>query len=390
MRWEHRRKAMEEADFRDTAANAVREIAIGLGCIMKRGAALLGAAALLALSQPASAGRFTAWYFGVDGGANWVEDVDALVYVGAVPPAAAHAFDFELGWAGFATAGYSFSNNWRVELEAGYRHNEVDTITPPAAVAVALDGEVDQYTLMANVIYDFASSSGAMLSIGGGVGADYARARTATIAAIAAPYEGDDISLAFQALVGASYPITSWMDLTLNYRYLYVTDVVLSDTETTPLANAIVDATDPTGEHTVTMGLRFGGRGPNKPMVSAAVAPPPPPRASVARQYVIYFAFNKCAITADADAVLSEAAAAAQQLSSVSVKIVGHTDTVGTHQANQRLSECRANAAKTNLIVKGVAPDTITAIGRGETQLLVQTGDRVKEPQNRRATVDLN
>jgi outer membrane protein OmpA-like peptidoglycan-associated protein len=385
---------MDEDDFAETAANALQEVAIRLGCIMKRGAALLGAAALLALSSPASAGRFTAWYFGVDGGASWVEDVDALVYATpALPPASASGFDFDMGWAAFASAGYSFANNWRVELEGGYRHNEIDSFTPPpAGPAVALDGELDQYTLMANVLYDFASSSGAMLSVGAGVGADYARARSAAGIPFAAAFEGDDISLAFQALVGASYPITSFMDLTLNYRYLMVTDINLNDDETTPGTVAIVDATDPAGEHTVTMGLRFGGRGPDKPVAVAKAAPPPPPppRASVARQYVIYFAFNKCAITADADEVLSEAAAAAQQLSAVSVKIVGHTDTVGTLEANQRLSECRANAAKTNLVVKGVSPGSISATGRGETQLLVQSGNNVKEPQNRRATVDLN
>ena len=82
---------MEEVDFAETAATRAPGTRNRLGCIMKRGAALLGAAALLALSSPANAGRFTAWYFGVDGGANWVEDVDALVYVTpAPPPAAAH------------------------------------------------------------------------------------------------------------------------------------------------------------------------------------------------------------------------------------------------------------------------------------------------------------
>ena len=141
------------------------------------------------------------------------------------------------------------------------------------------------------------------------------------------------------------------------------------------------------------MGLRFGGRGPDKPVAVAKAAPPPPPppRASVARQYVIYFAFNKCAITADADEVLSEAAAATQQLSTVSVKIVGHTDTVGTLQANQRLSECRANAAKTNLVVKGVSPRRHQRHGpRRRRSCWSKPANNVKEPQNRRATVDLN
>jgi hypothetical protein len=31
----------------------------------------------------------------------------------------------------------------------------------------------------------------------------------------------------------------------------------------------------------------------------------------------------------------------------------------------------------------------ISASDKGETELLVQTGDGVKEPQNRRATIDL-
>jgi len=383
---------MEEADFAETAVTALNELAFGLGCIMKCRAALLGAAALLALSSPASAGRFTAWYFGVDGGASWVEDLDVTAYGTPLPlPVGASGLDFEMGWAAFASAGYSFDNNWRVEVEGGYRHNEIDTVTPPALPAVALDGDVTQYTLMANVLYDFASSSGAMFSIGAGVGADYARANSAAIAPLVAPFEGDDVSLAFQALVGASYPITSWMDLTLNYRYLYVTDVKLSDEDSIAPNVAHVDSDGGAQEHTVTMGLRFGGRGPDRPVaVAKAAPPPPPPPPPAARQYVIYFGFNKCSITPEADGVLGEAATATRQFGNVAVKIVGHTDTVGSKGANQMLSECRAEAAKSNLIAKGVSANSISASGRGETQLLVQTANNVKEPQNRRATVDLN
>ena len=51
---------------------------------------------------------------------------------------------------------------------------------------------------------------------------------------------------------------------------------------------------------------------------------------------------------------------------------------------------CRANAAKSGLVSKGVPAGSITASGRGESELLVKTGDNVKEPQNRRATIDLD
>ena len=39
---------------------------------------------------------------------------------------------------------------------------------------------------------------------------------------------------------------------------------------------------------------------------------------------------------------------------------------------------------------QGIPNGSITSTGRGETELLVQTADGVKEPQNRRATIDLN
>jgi outer membrane protein OmpA-like peptidoglycan-associated protein len=139
-------------------------------------------------------------------------------------------------------------------------------------------------------------------------------------------------------------------------------------------------------KHTVTIGFRYGFDEPPAP--APVVAPPvetPKPK-----HFIIFFGFNKCNITAEADSVLSEAASAAKSGGSASVTIVGHTDTVGSTKYNQKLSECRANAAKSNLVGKGVPDGAISASGKGETELMVQTGDGVKEPQNRRATIDLN
>jgi outer membrane protein OmpA-like peptidoglycan-associated protein len=123
------------------------------------------------------------------------------------------------------------------------------------------------------------------------------------------------------------------------------------------------------------------------PPPSPAPAPMPPP---LNKQFIVFFGFNKCNITSEADAVLSEAASAAKAGNSTSVAIVGHTDTVGSSAYNQKLSECRADAAKSNLVGKGIPAGAISTSGRGESELIVQTGDGVKEPQNRRATIDLN
>ena len=126
------------------------------------------------------------------------------------------------------------------------------------------------------------------------------------------------------------------------------------------------------------------------PAPAPAPAPPPPPPPARAKQFIVFFGFDRCDITPEADKVLGEAAQAAKTQGSAAVTIVGHTDTMGSNEYNQRLSECRANAAKTNLVDKGIGAGSISTSGRGESLLLVKTGDSVKEPQNRRATIDLN
>jgi outer membrane protein OmpA-like peptidoglycan-associated protein len=355
---------------------------------MKCGAALLGAAAVLALSTPANAARLTSWYGVFEGGGSAVQDIEIQQYTTPAPVPVTSTLALDVGWAALVSVGYAYDNGWRVELEGGYRHNGFDRVIGAGGVAVPASGDLGQYTLMANVLYDFPSASGVTLTVGAGVGADYARFDANSLVPAV---QGDDVSLAFQAIAGLSYQLTSWLDLVLNYRYLYVTDFQFSDDAVlVPPAVAHVD-TDNVHKHTVTMGFRFGHHKADAPSVVKSAPPPPPsPQAQVARQFVIYFGFNKCAITAEADAVLTEAAASSRTLGSVGVKIVGHTDTVGSRAVNQRLSECRAGAAKANLVNKGVPSAAITTAGMGETQLLVQTGDNVKEPQNRRATIDLD
>jgi outer membrane protein OmpA-like peptidoglycan-associated protein len=88
--------------------------------------------------------------------------------------------------------------------------------------------------------------------------------------------------------------------------------------------------------------------------------------------------------------VVAEAAASAKAQGSARIVVVGHTDTVGSNAYNEALSLRRASAVKDELSRLGVSPDAISTSGKGESELLVQSGDGVKEPQNRRATIDLN
>jgi len=73
----------------------------------------------------------------------------------------------------------------------------------------------------------------------------------------------------------------------------------------------------------------------------------------------------------------------------VKVQIVGHTDTVGSDRYNQALSERRAETVKDEMVRQGMDGGTIAIEGKSFHDPLVPTGPGVREPQNRRAVIDL-
>lgn len=67
--------------------------------------------------------------------------------------------------------------------------------------------------------------------------------------------------------------------------------------------------------------------------------------------------------------------------------VVGHTDTSGSVKYNERLSERRAKATADGLVALGVPASILDVSWKGKSQPAVATGDGVKEPLNRRATI---
>jgi len=113
-------------------------------------------------------------------------------------------------------------------------------------------------------------------------------------------------------------------------------------------------------------------------------APPPPPPV---RNFLVFFDFDKSNLTPRALDIVKEAATVAKSGQNTRVTCTGHTDTAGPANYNMALSLRRANTVKNALVNNGVAATSITVIGKGETALLVQTGDGVREPQNRRVEI---
>jgi outer membrane protein OmpA-like peptidoglycan-associated protein len=71
-------------------------------------------------------------------------------------------------------------------------------------------------------------------------------------------------------------------------------------------------------------------------------------------------------------------------------QIVGFTDSVGSNEYNQGLSERRANAVKAYLVDRGVAPSRLTASGQGESSPIGDNGSSTGRAQNRRVEVTID
>ena len=87
--------------------------------------------------------------------------------------------------------------------------------------------------------------------------------------------------------------------------------------------------------------------------------------------------------------VVQQAVQTAKSSGMVRVVVTGHTDTVGSMTYNQALSERRAQSVKDEMVREGLAAGDIMTVGRNFSQPLVNTGPGVREPQNRRAVIDL-
>jgi len=114
------------------------------------------------------------------------------------------------------------------------------------------------------------------------------------------------------------------------------------------------------------------------PPAERKVAPPPPPApvaaprrcdAAVTFQNEEVFAFMKSELTQAARARLDRDVVAklAGCASVEAVVIEGHTDRMGSHRYNQKLSERRAESVKAYLVSKGSDSDKIETLGMGKT-----------------------
>ena len=118
-------------------------------------------------------------------------------------------------------------------------------------------------------------------------------------------------------------------------------------------------------------------------LVGAALRAVPPEPAT----FLLYFREGSDDLVADSRALLPDIVRAVATRGSPAVAVIGHTDSVGAADANQRLGLRRAVRVGDLLRALGVDPAILDIASHGEGDPLVPTADEVAEPRNRRVEV---
>ncbi|VAV97840.1 hypothetical protein MNBD_ACTINO01-2594 [hydrothermal vent metagenome] len=99
---------------------------------------------------------------------------------------------------------------------------------------------------------------------------------------------------------------------------------------------------------------------------------------------VVEFEVKSYALTSEGEALLDEISAALESVPNVRVRISGHTDSQGSHEDNQVLSELRARTVLEYLVAKGADQGRFEMVGLGESEPIADNTTAEGRARNRR------
>jgi outer membrane protein OmpA-like peptidoglycan-associated protein len=126
----------------------------------------------------------------------------------------------------------------------------------------------------------------------------------------------------------------------------------------------------------------LGAKGLKAQEAALLTSLPPPPKS-----LTLYFDQGTVTPTPASQAVLVELRAEIASRSGPQVEVTGHTDTVGSADDNDRLSQQRAQEVLNWLAGQGFDRSLMSATGRGERELKEPTVDNFSSAANRRVEV---
>lgn len=140
-------------------------------------------------------------------------------------------------------------------------------------------------------------------------------------------------------------------------------------------------------------GLLCADRSP-EPEPEAEPMPEPEPEPEPVQEFEpvtldsdVNFAFDSAEIRPAAHQTLDQVASTLRENQNLRVRIEGHTDSVGSAEYNEGLSQRRADSVRDFLVSRGIAENRMTTRGFGESQPVATNETDEGRAQNRRVEI---
>jgi len=345
---------------------------------------VLMASAIMALPMAAAhAQAIDGLYVGGGIGANYMQ---RETFTGTGAGATSGTLRSGIGPALVMSLGWGFGNGLRAEIEGNYRENGGFNNPQGFGGPASAGGTEQKYGAMANVLYDLVGVVPVVQPyVGLGLGYEGAKLTNTHITAgggtgtLTTATKG---SFAYQAILGAAYPVPNAPGLSLTAEYRFMG---LAQDRTYSAAGAGGGSVKASNDynHSLLVGVRYAfGAAP----VAAAYLPD----TGRPHTYIVFFDWNKSDLTGRAQQIVHDAAVDSTSHTTTRIDVSGNADTSGTPSYNMGLSERRAQVVAADLVRNGVPASEIAITANGDTRLLVPTGPGVREPQNRRVEIVLH
>lgn len=122
---------------------------------------------------------------------------------------------------------------------------------------------------------------------------------------------------------------------------------------------------------------------------AAAVPPPAPVASKVTFAADAFFDFDKAVLKPEGRAKLDDLVNKIRGVNLEVIIAVGHTDSIGTVEYNQKLSVRRAEAVKAYLVSKGIERNRVYTEGKGKSQPVADNRTKEGRAKNRRVEIEV-